>query len=232
MGRLRATFKGTAIEKPREKAKLNGLNSLNDGELLALFLDTGSHKENVVQLANRMLFEKGGLKAIFTQNIDLRTYGVKEGKMFRILACKEVMRRLPYLLYEKIENPLDAYLRTRNTFSTNAHESAVVIYLDGKKNVIFQELYTVESESFVIVPIEKIVRSALRCEGRFVVLVHNHPSGVLYPSKEDIELVEQLHLSLLVANVVLLDSLIVNEENYLSMRSERMGSFGSLEETN
>ena len=232
MGRLRATFKGTAIEKPREKALHSGLNSLNDGELLALFLDTGSSKENVVQLANRMLFEKGGLKAIFTQNIDLRTYGVKEGKMFRILACKEVMRRLPYLLYEKIDSPLDAYLRTRNTFLTNAHESAIVIYLDGKKNVICQEVYTVESELFVLVPIEKIVRAALRCEARFVILIHNHPSGVLSPSKEDVELVDQLHLSLMVANIILLDSLIINEETYLSMRNEKIGPFGLLEETN
>ena len=223
MGRLnKSVFPKNGIEKPREKAIREGISTLSDSELVALLLDTGSKKENVVQLSSRMLFEKGGLKGIFTSDVPLETYGVKKAKSHRLLAVKEIIKRLPLTSYKKIMKTEDAFLATKGIFLGKKTEVAVVIYLDRNKNVLFLQTYDFDMPGKAIVPIDKIIKDFVRLSASFVLLVHNHPSGKLLASDADIYVSVKLSKHISYVGGVLLDSIIVNDYAYLSFRQRQI----------
>ena len=79
------------------------MESLSDGELLALLFETGSLGENVLELCERYLKEKGGLRGIFlSESANLESYGVKDAKIYRILAVREILKRVPARALESV----------------------------------------------------------------------------------------------------------------------------------
>jgi len=222
MGRLNRDSFLSGQEMPREKAMKDGISTLSDSELLALLLDTGSKKENVVQLASRMLFEKGGLRGIFTTDVPLETYGVKKAKSHRILAVKEILKRLPLTSYKKILGAQDAFEATKGLFVGKKTEVSVVFFLDKKKNVLFLQSYDLDMPGQALVPIDKIVKDVVRLSATFVLLVHNHPSGKLLPSEADIYVSEKLSKAIGYVGAILLDSIIVNDQDYFSFRRKKL----------
>ncbi len=228
MGRLnKENVSRTTPELPREKALRHGMTSLSDSELLALLLDTGSKKENVIELSSRMLFEKGGLKGIFTSDVPLETYGVKKAKSFRILAVKEILKRLPLTSVDKVSNARDAFELTKGLFLGKKSEISVILFLDRKKNVLYLQTYDLDLPSQALVPIDHIIKEVVRLSSSFVLLLHNHPSGILLPSKEDIYITTRLAKAISYVGAILLDSLIVSDEKYFSFRQKKLPPYVS-----
>lgn len=215
-------FKGTNIEKPREKLFLKGANALSDAELLALLLNTGTKDENVVQLAGRMLNEKGGLKGLFLNDCPLDMKGIKESKISTILACKEILRRLPSKNYDVIDTSEKAYLKCKNVFLGKESEVLVVLYLNRYKEFLYQENFDFCFSSKVIVPENNIYKTAIRLDASFVLLIHNHPSNDLTPSLSDIHFTTQLCRKLSYLQIMLLDSLIIGTNRYFSFRDNQI----------
>ena len=212
--------------KPREKARNLGIESLEDYELLALLLETGTKSENVLELSQRYLKEKGGLSGIFAKNeANLTSFGVKDAKVFRLLAIKEILRRLPYLEKEKMKSADDAFEKTKGEFFAQEKELLLVYLLDRQKNIIATIRYSSYEVSKVDFPVEEILEKAYGTRAKFVLLIHNHPSGSLHPSSKDIEAVTSLCDKLRVLGILLLDSLIVNNEKYYSFRKEHIAPF-------
>lgn len=219
-------FKGTSIIKPREKALRQGIESLSDSELVSLLLDTGNTRENVVSLSSRMLYEKGGLRGIFlNDDNNLETKGVKKAKMCRLLAVREIMRRLPFSREETYLDDKTTYERCRNFFLGRKSEIALVLYLNKEKKLIRKDSFTSGSDESVYVPVSLVVKTSLQCNARFVLVLHNHPSGKLHPSFADIQVAKELFRSLSLAQVVLLDVLIVSDCDKLSFRKNHYPPF-------
>ncbi len=226
MGRIEDPFfSGTAILKPREHAKRDGISSLSDAELIALLLNTGNKKENVVSLSQRILSEKGGLRGVFLNPIPLETKGVKEGKTFRLLAVREIMKRLPLSVSDVVLDSQSAVKKTEYHFLNQKKEIAIILYLGLKKELLLKDVFYDEERKNVKLPLEKIIRHSILSNCKFVILLHNHPSGKLCPSKEDLLLCQSLDRRLALISVVFLDSIIVYEGSFLSMRGEGFLSF-------
>lgn len=226
MGRIEnPCFSGTAILKPREHAKRDGISSLSDAELIALLLNTGSKKENVVALSQRILSEKGGLRGVFLNPIPLETKGVKEGKTFRLLAVREIMKRIPLSVSDSILDSESAFAKTKFHFLNQKKEIALVLYLGQKKELLMKDIFYDEERKNVKLPLEKVVRRCILSNCKFLILLHNHPSGKLSPSEEDIRFCCILERKLSLISVVFLDSIIVDDNRFLSMRGEGISPF-------
>lgn len=67
-----------------------------------------------------------------------------------------------------------------------------------------------------LVDVRLILSVALKCLATGLILIHNHPSGNLNPSKSDLEIVKKLNESCKLLDITLLDSIIITKESYLS----------------
>ncbi len=211
---------------PREKAKAFGIETLDDAELLALLLDTGTVGVPIVEYTSRLLYKKGGLYSLFRpeQNYD-GICGIGEAKRCRLLAVKEILRRLPSAKKERILTGRDAFEATKGIFFGKEEECLVVLYLGRDKSVIEKEAFSDLERTNVHFPLRTILRHALKNASAFIVLLHNHPSGSLAPSPVDIQVSEKAKQKLLLAGIVLSDSLIVTEVGFHSMKENGDGSF-------
>ncbi len=215
---------------PREKALKEGRASLTDSELIALLLDFGTEKEDVLSLSSRFLNDKGGLRGIFSSTYsDLLTFGVKKAKIFRFLAVSEISRRLMLNKDDLIRDSESAFLLTKPYFFGRKQERIRTIYLSKGKRVIKKDIFESEREERVYLPVSEITREAIRVDAFFVLVLHNHPSGRISPSPADLFSTLALYKSLANANRVLLDSLIVNGEEHLSFRKSGLGPFSDKE---
>ena len=86
-------------ERPRERLRDRGPQSLSTGELIAILLRTGNAAENAVSLANRLLSTAGGLAGLarFRFNELRQVRGLGEAKAAQVLAGLELGKRLAAL---------------------------------------------------------------------------------------------------------------------------------------
>lgn len=211
---------------PRQKADKYGISSLSDAELLALLIETGNKDENVIQLSKRLLKEKGGLNGIFNTNEEnLYTAGLKKGKAYRLIAVNEIHKRIPLRENKRIITSLDCYKACRNYFQDNLEEKFMVMYLSIDKSIIRSDVYTNKKANQVELPFSQIAKTCLKIDCKYIILIHNHPSNNLQPSKMDLITINTAFDKFLLINIVLLDSLIITDNSYLSFKDVKLGPF-------
>lgn len=230
MGMRRDIFFSDSLSlKPREKAKALGISSLSDAELIALLLDTGTKGENVVRMSERILFEKGGLIGLFSsRESELNVKGVKTAKAYRLLSVCEIMRRINLPVYVRLESSKDVFEKTKGYFIGKKEEVLLVLFLSRNREVLRREEVSFNERDKVPIPFKKILRVIFDVSASYVVLVHNHPSGNVNPSQNDILGAWMLSDNIKESGAVLLDSIVVSDIEYYSMSDDKLGPFGDL----
>ena len=222
MGVKHPYFRGTFELMPREKASQCGIESLSDVELFALLLDTGTKQENVLELSNRLLFERGGMIGVFFSEEDLESVkGIGKAKKFRLMAVKEIIRRLPFEKEERAKNAKDIFLMCKNIFLGTEGEKLLVLYLSSDRRILKKEEFSQNSFHEVSLPILAILHHAISAKAKGVIIIHNHPSDNLEPSEMDRYATKKLKEKLKLADVTLIDSLIISNAGYYSFREEK-----------
>lgn len=208
-------------ERPREKLLQRGPQALSDAELLAIFLRTGVRGKTAVDVARGLLGRFSGLRAFLSASREevCREAGLGEAKYVMLRAALELGRRH---LAEKLRRGtalqstddtrryLQAQLRDR------PQEVFCCLFLDNRHRVLaFEELFQGTLNGTAVYPRE-IVKRAMHHNAAAVILVHNHPSGVAEPSRQDEILTEKLKESLSLLDVRLLDHFIVGDGEVIS----------------
>ena len=122
-----------------------------------------------------------------------------------------------------IRQPKDIYeLAEIQNIKNSIQECLLLVNLNNKNAVLNISLLGLGKSNLIQVDTKDIIRNALINESDKVALVHNHPSGILEPSKEDINITITTGKLLKLFNIELIDHVIVSEKNYLSIFSERM----------
>lgn len=209
----------------RKKANDKGIDSLNDYELLALILNVGTKNENVLELSKRYIKEKGGLKNIFLGEIILNSKGVNESKVYLLLAIRELYKRIFIEKSVVIDCSILAYEYTKNLFFGLKNEMTVILYLGRSKDLLMMKKYDLGMEMASLFPVEKILKEAILLSSHFVIVLHNHPSGCCYPSLNDEEASILLYERLFQLSILLLDSLVITDDGYFSLRDEKIKPF-------
>lgn len=139
----------------------------------------------------------------------------------RLSAAIELARRLlwPEDGPGPIRSPRDA-CRAVAAIRSADREHFLVLYLNARNVVIHQETVSVGSLNANIVHPREVFRPAITAGAAAVILVHNHPSGDVSPSREDLNLTQRMTEAGLLIGIEVLDHLIVAGRRYLSFRSE------------
>lgn len=212
-------------ERPRERLRTHGPQALSNAELLAIILRTGTVRDNVLDLAGKVLAHYGGLGGLL--NIDFtelsKEHGIGEAKCCQIKAALELGKRLGHQQAEekyRISTPEDAAKLVMVEMTYLDHEQMRVIALDTKNKVVENiSLYRGTVNSSVL-RIAEIFRPAITRNCPSILVCHNHPSGDPTPSPEDIEITRQLVKAGKMLEIEVVDHLVIGNHKYTSLKEQ------------
>lgn len=226
-------------ELPYEKFMQKGAESLTDAELLAILLRTGplpdenapqAHKEcPALALAEQVLALPKGAKSglcgltqlshVQLQNVK----GIGEVKAVRICCVTELARRIALGQRRELTafpdpESVAAYCRPMFAGEDAGVEKTVLLLLDGKGRLIHERVLSVGTVNSAPVSPREVFLQALKYQAVFFMLLHNHPSGDVTPSREDIELTKRLADAGEMMQLMLLDHIIISDSESFSFK--------------
>ena len=118
----------------------------------------------------------------------------------------------------KINNESDAYELVKEELVHSDREMILSIMLTVKNDLIGVETVSIGSITASTTTPRDVFKSAILANAVSIIVCHNHPSGELVPSKNDIELTKQLIAAGELLGIKVLDHLIVSDQGYKSLR--------------
>lgn len=210
-------------DRPREKVKRYGIETLSNVELMAILLRTGNKQESVMELSQRVLNEIGGIQQLqeigYHQLISIK--GIKEAKAITILAILEISRRISTAPKIKciIKEPKDAYLYIKDRLLFEKQEKVYLLCLNTHLEVIKEKLLFIGSNDMSILSGKEIFKETFLCGSNRIVIIHNHPSGYPQPSVEDVEITRKIEEMASKLEIELIDHIIVGQNSFYSFAS-------------
>lgn len=207
------------LERPREKLWTKGVAALSDAELLAILIGSGTKRKSALELASEVLGEgKGRLDQVLPERL-LRIKGLGKAKASRILAALELARRHFQRGSLRVKEPKDAVPFFQG-LCDKKQEHFAVLTLNGAREVIQFRVVTVGLLNSSQVHPREVYADAIADRAAAIIVGHNHPSGQLEPSPEDLAVTRQLAEAGRILGIELLDHLIVAKGGWLSMKGQ------------
>lgn len=208
-------------ERPRERLLERGAQALSDSELLAILFRTGFKGTDVLTLSRNLLAECGSFSRLFSMDSELlfKKKGLGAAKITLLQAIGEISRRQMLETLQKgdcVSEPSGVAAYLKMSLRSKEREIFKVLFLD-KANRIKEDidLFTGTVDQAAVYPRE-IVRKALLLQATAVILAHNHPSGRLEPSPEDIQVTSKIVEACRTVSVKVMDHIIVGGDGYFS----------------
>ncbi len=209
-------------ERPRERLIRDGKESLSNTELLSIILKNGTRGKSVTELSTNLLNVVEKFENLKDVNLEvLRSVkGIGSAKAVEILATIELGRRL-YLMKEKssskvFNNSKVIYESNKYLFDSKNQEYFYCLYLNSKKELIERKLLFMGTLNKSIVHPREIFKEAYMLSASSIVCMHNHPSGDVLPSPEDIYLTKSLMEIGKLQQIPILDHIIFGNDTYYS----------------
>ncbi len=206
-------------DRPREKLLYRGARALTDAELIAILIGSGSHHMSAVELAQTILkgFDHKLESLLRNASVDelCRHKGMGTAKAVTLMAALELGRRLPVHQSHTRERPSitsssDAHTYMRPKFPMeNICEEMWMLLLDRRKHPINMYCVSRGGQNRTIVDVREVFRLALQAAADTIILAHNHPSGDVTPSREDVQLTHQIAHAGKIMDIALVDHLII-----------------------
>ncbi len=204
-----------------------GIVGFSDVEALELLLGYAIPRRDVNPLAHRLLETFGSLHRVFDAPIEkLRLVpgvGPRTAVLIRLTAelwGRIEQSRLKAQVYLRNTGEIGRYLVAKTDGITE--ERAWILSMDARCRVIECRELCRGALNCVNLPYRRVVEAALLAGASSVVLAHNHTSGSLLPSLEDMDYTRQLGRTLELVEVSLMDHFVLGERNYLSMKASGM----------
>ncbi|MBK5200614.1 MAG: DNA repair protein RadC [Spirochaetaceae bacterium] len=204
--------------RPRERMKTNGVSSLSDEELVAVLLGSGSKGNNVAILA-RNVIDVLDKKPNATYEDLLRIKGLGPAKISLICSALEIGRRRIPLKKRQVIEPKDAYKLVCH-YSTRKQEQFVVISVNSAYEAISVDVASMGTVNQCMVHPREVFAPAISKSAIAVILTHNHPTGNLTPSNNDLMITKRLKQCGEILGIRVIDHIIFSEDNFHSMEDE------------
>ncbi|TCS81486.1 RadC family protein [Pectinatus cerevisiiphilus] len=212
-------------ERPREKLIAYGVQALNNAELLAILLRSGTRETSVLHVAESLLslYKEKGLTSIVnlstTQLSEI--HGIGPAKAATVLAAVELGRRIaqePFARKASIKSPADAaaYIMPRLRYETK--EKFAIVLLNVKNQILSFRIISVGILNASIVHPREVMAEALLNSAAAIILAHNHPSGDPAPSSEDIATTHRLIKAGRIMGIEIADHIIIGGSRYISFK--------------
>ena len=208
-------------DRPREKIVRKGVSSLTDQELIESILGRGTRGNDVRVIAKEICgLLKDNQDTIRYEDL-ITIIGIGPSKAAQITACFELGRRYcaPACGSIKVTKPQDILpLPLIAEMRDKRQEHFICITLNGAGEVLDSRTITVGLLNHSLVHPREVFADAISDRAASVICVHNHPSGSLEPSPQDIAITTQLREAGLLLGIQLIDHIIVTKTGYLSMK--------------
>lgn len=213
-------------DRPREKLLAKGKEALSNAELLAILIGSGSRNESAVELAKRILLSvENNLVELGRKEVKelIQFKGIGEAKAITIVAAIELARRRQSKGIQdkpKITCSQDAYDIIGPRLREQTTEEFWILLLNRNNQVEEQYQISTGGVSGTVVDAKVVFKRALEGLASGIILAHNHPSGNLAPSRQDIELTKKLRNAGHTLDIQVLDHLIISTQGYYSFKDE------------
>lgn len=209
-------------DRPREKMMLKGANALSVAELLAILIGSGTKEDSAVSLMQKVLSQcNNNLNILGKWNLnDFTSFkGLGPAKGITIMAALELGKRRA--MQESIERTVikestDIYNIFHPLLCDISQEEFWLLLLNQAAKVIDKVRISQGGIDQTTVDIRTIMREAILMRATQIAVVHNHPSGSLKPSKEDIDITTKIKKACELLNIRLIDHVIVTDANFYS----------------
>ena len=214
-------------DRPREKMMRTGAAALSNAELLAILLRTGTGRMNVLEVAREILREADGrLTELAGMSVERLCHvdGIGPGKAMAVAAAFELGRRVAaedgVERMPQMDSPRRVYMNMLPQLRDIRHEECWVLFLNHANRLIGKEM--ISRGGLESTPVDKrvILRRALDRKASGIILVHNHPSGNIRPSREDDLLTRQVSQASECMNIRLIDHVILTDGAFYSYADE------------
>lgn len=214
-------------ERPREKLKEKGSSSLSNEELIAILLRCGNKEESVKDLAIRLVKSLNSFNDLGSISYGdlIKIKGIKEAKALTILAAIELGKRIQNMKSykrDKIINAEDIYFLLRPHVAHLKQEKMIAIFLNTKNEIIRYETIFIGTQNKSVAHPREIFNAAIKNSAMKIVLIHNHPSGDVTPSDEDILFTNNIKKIGEIMQIPLIDHVIIGENSYFSFFDHQM----------
>lgn len=209
-------------QRLRDRFKKTGGNGLEDYEALELLLTYVIPRRDVKPIAKTLLKRFGGLAGVLEAKwSDLETItGLGETSSTLLMLVKELFIRYTKAEVIRNKNSLSSPDSTMKFLKTKLaglhHEAFLVVMLNVKNEFLAEELISEGTVNKVVVFPRRVIESALAHHAARVILVHNHPSGSVKPSDEDIKLTNTIVEAARPLDIKVLDHIVVGKEGFYS----------------
>lgn len=215
-------------QRPDERALLYGIDTLSDCELLAVILRTGTRGKSSLEIAGEILSIDKGRSGL--SNMTMLTYadlsgirGLGKVKALQIASLCELSKRIACCRTERnllMDSPGKAasYLMEETRYLD--HEAVYLLLTDTRNRLIRSVQISRGSLDAAVVSPREILKTALSFNASGFIMIHNHPSGKTDPSEEDLNFSRRLREASGLMNIRFLDSIILGEGDFLSMKEK------------
>ena len=205
-------------DRPREKMLAKGKKALSNSELLGIVLGSGSSDLSAVELAKRLLNSAGNsLVELSKKGIaDLKNEkGVGDAKAVSIMAALELGSRMWAEGIRndvvRVKDSISIYNIVSPMINELTHEEFWAIFLNNSNKLIGKKQISSGGLTHTSVDVRMIMKNAVECNATVIAVAHNHPSGSVKPSKEDINLTKRIKEACEIMDIKLLDHVIIGE---------------------
>ena len=209
--------------RPRERFLKLGPEALSDAELFAIILRTGTVKENVVDMSNRLISQYG-LKNLFSCSLkELQEIkGIGPSKAMQLLAMSELGKRHSQSKtpVKKISCAKDVFNLFNERLKNEKQENFYVLILNTQNIIIKEELISKGVLDSALLHPREVFKPAIKNSAKKLILVHNHPSGNPSPSQEDLNITKKLIEIGEILDIKVLDHVIIGDGEWWSWKEK------------
>jgi len=212
-------------ERPRERLMKYGSSCLSNEELISIILKTGTKDRSVKTLANDVLNLIDNIEDLNEMTINrlLSIKGIGLVKAIELIATIELGRRIYREKTEskiKCNNASDIYNLNKYLFANKKQEYFYCLYLNNKNELIERKLLFMGTVNRSVVHPREVFKYAYLSSASGIICMHNHPSGDVSPSKDDIMFTKALVEVGRLQNIPVLDHIIAGDDNYYSFSEQ------------
>ncbi len=212
-------------EMPREKLMERGSENLKDFELMAILLRTGVTGKNVLQVS-RDILKKFPTKNLLTLDFAslAKIKGLGPAKACLLLAAFELTKRA----LEVEDNNLPTIVSARDAVAQLQElrhakkEHFVALYLNARNQLLSKETISIGTLNASLIHPREVFKSAIDHLAASILVAHNHPSGSLEPSEDDLEVTKRLKEAGKILGIEIVDHVIVTKRGFASLKEKNL----------
>jgi len=217
-------------ERPRERLVKYGVESLSLQELLSLIFGRGVKGESVVSISQKLISSFGSLDQLSEASVEeLKTIkGLGLAKACQLKACFEISKRL---IKEEssnkhksviIKSPKDIFPLFKEKVINFHKEYFMVASLDNRNKVINIDIVSIGTLNSSLIHPRETFEVAIKNHAGTIIICHNHPSGELKPSEDDLVITQTLIKAGKLIGIEITDHLIITKDGLFSFKKEKI----------